>query len=312
MKLRIRVAAIIGLLALTLSGCSSGGPEPKTEAEPQRTPDSIVVKECAPGEHINDAFRMCVPNGNDSGSNVGQIEQTSSAFFSSANEGSTLDIPATTEYLTTVIGHLDTVWTNWFIGEGYPEPFVGYILIQPGEVFTSNCPIDKVNTFSYDYPNAMYCDLDMNQWDAGMLVIPTGTMAKMWTGDIFTRQVEDIRFTGDFAAATIVAHEFGHHIQFQLATDTGKPGPVQPQSELIADCFAGVWAYSVAVDGYLEEGDVDEAMNALAVIGDSQGSHGTGLERANAFAIGTYGTVADPRGGVPQNCIGAYWPGFNS
>ena len=313
MKLSTRVAAITVLLALTLAGCSSNTEQPETEAE--RTSSPTAAEECGPNEYLNDAFKICVPSANESESGIGQIEQTSSAFFSSANESGALDIPATTEYLTAVIGHLDTIWTNWFIGEGYSEPFVGYALIQPEEAFVSNCPINGINTFPYDYPNAIYCDLDKNQWDAGIIILPTGTMANMWTGNIFTRQVEDIRFTGDFAAATIVAHEFGHHIQFQLATDLGKTGPTQPQSELIADCFAGVWAYSVAVDGYLEEGDVDEAMNALAVIGDNPGSgvsHGTASERSNAFAIGLYGTVADPRGGVPQNCIAAYWPGFNA
>lgn len=306
MKLGVRAAAIVGLLALVLAGCA-----PVTvEAEPKTTRTAPPASsECADGEIFSEPFGRCVPGSGTNASDEGQITQSSTAFNSSANEGGTLDYAATSAYLEATIAHLDTVWTNWFVGEGYPEPWVGYILIQQGEAYTSSCVLNGVNTYTFDYPNAMYCHGDMNQSDNGMMVMPIGTMANMWTGTIFTRQVSDLQFVGDFAAGMITAHEFGHHITYELSEVTGKPLPPNPQIEFVADCFAGIWTYALNLDAQLEQGDIEEAFHALAVIGGEEGSsHGTGEQRMNAFAIGIYGTEADPRGGVPQNCIAAYWP----
>jgi predicted metalloprotease len=80
--------------------------------------------------------------------------------------------------------------------------------------------------------------------------------------------------------------------------------------ELIADCLSGVWAYAVFLDGYLEPGDVDEALQAVAAIGDADvtiASHGTGAQRQNAWLIGYQGSMANPVPGTPANCITAYW-----
>ena len=85
---------------------------------------------------------------------------------------------------------------------------------------------------------------------------------------------------GDFAQAYVVAHEVGHHVQ-NLMGITGKvdamrarQSPVQAnatsvQVELQADCLAGVWAFhSQQGKGWLERGDIEEAMNAATQIGD--------------------------------------------
>ena len=85
---------------------------------------------------------------------------------------------------------------------------------------------------------------------------------------------------GDFAQAYVVAHEVGHHLQNQMGI-TGKVdamrGKVSTQQmnalsvrvELQADCLAGVWAHhSQKGKGWLDQGDVQEAMNAAAQIGD--------------------------------------------
>ena len=128
----------------------------------------------------------------------------------------------------------------------------------------------------------------------------------MWTGRVFDKQVSNLKRAGDFAAAMITAHELGHHIEGEMST-VRAPSPPNPYKELIADCFAGVWAYSVFLDNYLEDGDVDEAVNALEVIGDDLGSHGTGAQRQNAFLVGYAGTTEAPGGGVPGKCIDQYW-----
>lgn len=85
---------------------------------------------------------------------------------------------------------------------------------------------------------------------------------------------------GDFAQAYVIAHEVGHHVQNLLGVTAkvdgmrGRVSEVQMNAlsvrvELQADCLAGVWAHhSQAGKGWLEQGDLEEAMNAAARIGD--------------------------------------------
>ena len=123
---------------------------------------------------------------------------------------------------------------------------------------------------------------------------------------------------GDFAQAYVIAHEVGHHVQNQLGI-TGKVdgmrGRVSEREmnamsvrvELQADCFAGVWAHhSQKGKGWLDQSDIDEALNAAAQIGDdmlqrkSQGSvvpesftHGSSQQRQTWFKRGLQsGSVA--------------------
>ena len=85
---------------------------------------------------------------------------------------------------------------------------------------------------------------------------------------------------GDFAAAYVVAHEVGHHVQNELGllektnraraqASEAEANAISVRVELMADCLAGVWAYHAARQfGTIERGDVAEAMNAAAKIGD--------------------------------------------
>ena len=98
--------------------------------------------------------------------------------------------------------------------------------------------------------------------------------------DFFDTLARRLGAPGDFAAAYVVAHEVGHHLQ-NLMGVTGKVdamrGKVSQQQmnalsvrvELQADCFAGVWAHhSQKSKGWLEQGDLEEALNAASKIGD--------------------------------------------
>ena len=101
---------------------------------------------------------------------------------------------------------------------------------------------------------------------------------------------------GDFAQAYVIAHEVGHHIQNLY----GKlEGDNKIAIELQADCLAGAWAKDAERRELLEVGDVDEALNAAAQIGDdtiqrkTQGrvqpetwTHGSAEQRSNAFRTG--------------------------
>ncbi len=116
---------------------------------------------------------------------------------------------------------------------------------------------------------------------------------------------------GDFAQAYVIAHEVGHHVQNLLGiTDKmeqmrGRVSEVEYNAlsvrlELQADCFAGVWAnHAQASRQLLEAGDVEEAMNAAAKIGDdalqraSGGqvvpdsfTHGSSAQRQRWFDMG--------------------------
>lgn len=118
--------------------------------------------------------------------------------------------------------------------------------------------------------------------------------------------------SGDFAQAYILSHEVGHHIQNLQGTlekvtrakqrSHGKSGAnaLQVKVELQADCYAGIWAHHAhKMKNILEEGDIDEALNAANVIGDdtlqkkAQGyvvpdsfTHGSSKQRMTWFLRG--------------------------
>lgn len=116
---------------------------------------------------------------------------------------------------------------------------------------------------------------------------------------------------GDFAQAYVIAHEVGHHVQNLLGISgkvdsmRGRISEAQQNAlsvrlELQADCFAGVWAHHANnARQILEQGDVEEALNAASQIGDdalqrkSRGTvqpetftHGTSAQRVAWFKKG--------------------------
>ncbi|SDE10894.1 KPN_02809 family neutral zinc metallopeptidase [Limimaricola pyoseonensis] len=116
---------------------------------------------------------------------------------------------------------------------------------------------------------------------------------------------------GDFAAAYVVAHEVAHHVQQELGilsevnavrrqSDEATSNALSVRIELQADCFSGIWAARAeARFGSLEPGDIAEAMNAAAQIGDDtlqreagrtvrpeSFTHGTSEQRQSWFARG--------------------------
>lgn len=116
---------------------------------------------------------------------------------------------------------------------------------------------------------------------------------------------------GDFAQAYVIAHEVGHHIQTLLGVSEkvhkakrglskAKANALSVRQELQADCLAGVWAnHASRVRNILEEGDIEEALNAATAIGDdrlqkqSQGhitpesfTHGSSAQRVRWFRTG--------------------------
>ena len=95
---------------------------------------------------------------------------------------------------------------------------------------------------------------------------------------------------GDFAQAYVIAHEVGHHVQnlmgisakmdkMRARVSEAQYNALSVRLELQADCFAGVWANRAnSARQLLEQGDVAEAMNAAAKIGDDALQRGSGRE----------------------------------
>lgn len=100
--------------------------------------------------------------------------------------------------------------------------------------------------------------------------------------EFFKSMKDQIGADGDFAYAYVIAHEVGHHVQYLLGTldaahqkmarygkNTKGYNQTSVRLELQADFYAGVWAYhDNEMFGSLEDGDIEEALNAAAKIGD--------------------------------------------
>ena len=124
----------------------------------------------------------------------------------------------------------------------------------------------------------------------------------------FTTMRQQLGAHGDFAAAYVIAHEVAHHVQNELgilpkvnyrrqAAGQAEANALTVRLELQADCLSGVWARSVS--GLMEDGDLNEALNAAKQIGDDTlqrnagrvpqphtFTHGTSEQRQRWFGIG--------------------------
>jgi uncharacterized protein len=114
---------------------------------------------------------------------------------------------------------------------------------------------------------------------------------------------------GDFAQAYVLAHEIGHHVQAILGTeqqvrdqqqaDPRAANDLSVRLELQADCYAGIWGHSTEQRNILEQGDIEEGLNAAAAVGDDRiqkmttgrvmpdrFTHGTSAQRVTWFKSG--------------------------
>lgn len=133
--------------------------------------------------------------------------------------------------------------------------------------------------------------------------------------EFFKSMKSQIGADGDFAYAYVIAHEVGHHVQNELGIlgqahqqmakygrDTKQSNEISVRLELQADFFAGVWAYNDnKMFGSLEDGDIEEALNAASKIGDDYlqkqaygrtmpetFNHGTSAQRSRWLKKGLY------------------------
>ena len=182
------------------------------------------------------------------------------------------------EFVSVVLADTEEVWDEVFrdeLGRDYAAP----VLVLFSGATTSPCGQASAATGPF------YCPLDRKVY------LDT---------DFFVTLRRQLGAGGDFAQACVVAHEVGHHVQNELgllekvqrakARMTGtEAAAVSVRTELMADCLAGLWtARAEERFGILEPGDVEEAMNAAARIGDDalQGRAG-GRVRPETFTHGT-------------------------
>jgi predicted metalloprotease len=186
------------------------------------------------------------------------------------------------QFLTAVTKDVDTYWTKQFEDSGLPEPRVSYDWIPAGQTAASACNDGSGSADGV----AAYCAGD-----------DTIYISQKFATDIYNGSLDQQlpgssqgygKTAGDFAVAYIVAHEYGHQVQDELGVfDQQLP---TMDYELQADCYAGTWANSEQQQGRLEQGDVDEALNAALAVGDfdesSPGHHGTPDQREEAWNTG--------------------------
>jgi predicted metalloprotease len=190
------------------------------------------------------------------------------------------------QFLTAVTKDVDSYWMKVFENSGLPEPRVGYMWIPAGQTAASACG-DESGTLGDSA--AAYCAGD-----------DTIYISQKFATDIYNGALDHAlpgssqgygRTIGDFSVAYIVAHEYGHEVQDELGLfqSYGQQLPTMA-FELQADCYAGTWANSAYRENRLEDGDVQEALDAALAVGDfdttNPGHHGTPEQREQAWKSG--------------------------
>jgi predicted metalloprotease len=192
------------------------------------------------------------------------------------------------DFASVVLADTEDTWNDVFrerYGKDYDEPQ----LVLFSDAVQSGCGLARsaVGPFYCPRDQRVYIDL------------------------AFNRELrERFHAPGDFAQAYVIAHEVGHHVQQLLGLSDAlaregsrsgeSPNALSVRQELQADCFAGLWAHHAQrARNVVEPGDIEEALNAAAAIGDdrlqreTQGyivpesfTHGTSKQRVTWFRRG--------------------------
>lgn len=182
------------------------------------------------------------------------------------------------EFASVVLGYTEEIWADIFreqVGQQYVPP---KLVLFSGRT-SSACGAASAATGPF------YC--------------PADRMAYLDT-DFFVTLNKRMGAGGDFAAAYVIAHEIAHHVQNQQGI-LGEATTIRRQVserdsnnisvriELQADCYSGVWTrYAHERYGILERGDIEEALNAAAQIGDDKlQRQSTGVVRPDSFTHGS-------------------------
>jgi predicted metalloprotease len=176
-----------------------------------------------------------------------------------ARQGSAPDPDAATKtFASAVFDDAQVFWTDLFQrgGRSYEEATL-VLYDQPIDTGGCGAADPRVGPFYCPADESMYLELG------------------------FFRQLEQqFGAPGDFAQAYVIAHEVGHHVQKLLGVeeqfrreqsdDPARANDLSVRFELQADCLAGVWGHSTYERGLLDPGEVQEALDAAAAVGDDR------------------------------------------
>lgn len=193
------------------------------------------------------------------------------------------------KFVSAVLAQTEDIWHEVFKNYGaiYEEP---KLVLFRGSV-KSACGFASSQTGPFYCPSDKKVYLDLS---------------------FFDQLDKKLNAPGDFAQAYVIAHEVGHHVQNLVGTldkvhkskqnskSDKQSNELQVKVELQADCYAGLWAnFSKNRFDSLEEGDIEEALNAASAIGDdtlqknARGyvvpdsfTHGTSSQRMTWFKKG--------------------------
>jgi len=215
--------------------------------------------------------------------NIQTDQQTTTSNYSETAEEKEL-----AQFVSVVLAETEDVWHQIFfdLGESYRDP---KLVLFTGSV-QSACGVAGASTGPFYCPSDEKLYIDLSFYD---------------------ELQKRFKAPGDFAMAYVIAHEVGHHIQNLLGTmdkmnqlrsrlSEEEYNKYSVRLELQADYYAGVWAhYTDKTKNLLEEGDLDEAINAASAVGDdriqkqAQGyivpesfTHGTSEQRKRWFYKG--------------------------
>lgn len=192
-------------------------------------------------------------------------------------------------FVRAILADTEDVWGEVFAESGsrYPAPT---LVLFTGSV-TSACGYASAASGPF------YCPGDQ----------------KVYLDTSFFRQLsQQFGAPGDFAAAYVIAHEVGHHVQTvtgiskqvraaqQRARSQEEGNQLQVRMELQADCYAGLWAHRTERQrDTLDDGDIEEGLRAASAIGDDtlqknagrrvtpeSFTHGTSRQRQDWFTRG--------------------------
>lgn len=220
---------------------------------------------------------------------------------SSPSASSSSQLPATGEqselrdFVGVVVKETEDLWGQVFAAsnEDYPEPTV----VLFSNAVNTACGAADSSTGPFYCPGDQKVYIDLSFYD---------------------QLREQFGAPGDFAQAYVLAHEVGHHIQNitgvlpefnrrRQSMSQEQANAYSVRVELQADCYAGVWANYAGQEDLLDNGDIEEALNAANQIGDDtlqkrmQGfavpktfNHGTSAQRKTWFERGyTSGNPSD-------------------
>ena len=182
----------------------------------------------------------------------------------------------------------------------FPDPLVRHINSFWAKRFADadETYLPPADVVAFDRPMSTPCGpADPDEEAAFYCVIDQ----KIYYSVPFRKLIQDQ--IGDFAWIVVIAHEWGHHIQAQLGFELGlspdRGGQIAPiVFEQQADCLAGAYSVDAELVGWLDPGDVNEALRMTELSGDPPGTawddpraHGTSEERIDAFLEGYSGGI---------------------